>query len=128
MERDMAPTIAILGASADHSKFGNKCVRAYASKGWQVYPVHPKAETIEGHQAYAKLADIPVELDRVSVYLPPAVGISLLEQVAEKGAKEVWLNPGAADPELLEKAASLGLHAIASCSIVDIGLSPSQFP
>lgn len=124
----MSQTIAVLGASADRSKFGNKCVRAYASKGWKVYPVHPKAEEIEGHKAYARLADIPDALERVSVYLPPAVGIGLLEQIADKGAKEVWLNPGAADPELLEKAANLGLRAIAACSIVDIGLSPSQFP
>ena len=124
----MNQTIAVLGASADRSKFGNKCVRAYASKGWEVYPVHPKAEEIEGHKAYARLEDIPVALERVSVYLPPAVGIGLLEQIADKGAKEVWLNPGAADPELLEKAANLGLRAIAACSIVDIGLSPSQFP
>ena len=69
-----------------------------------------------------------MRVGEVETYLPPAVGIGLLEQIADKGAKEVWLNPGAADPELLEKAANLGLRAIAACSIVDIGLSPSQFP
>ena len=121
-------TIAVLGASKDRSKFGNKCVRAYAKKGWKVFPVSLKGGEIEGLEAYAKLADIPDQLDRISVYLHPAVGIGQLEQIAEKGAGEVWFNPGAADSQLLEKASSLGIKAVPGCSIVDIGLSPSQFP
>ncbi len=124
----MAQTIAVLGASSDHSKFGNKCVRAYAKKGWTVFPVNPKESEVEGHKAYARLADIQEKLDRISVYLPPPVGRKVLPEIAEKGAGEVWFNPGAADAELLHEAENLGIHAIASCSIVDIGLSPSQFP
>lgn len=124
----MAQKIAILGASNDRSKFGNKCVRAYTQKGWKVFPVSLKGGEIEGLQSYAKLADIPDELDRISVYLPPAVGIGQLEQIAEKGADEVFFNPGAADSQLLDKAGSLGINAVAACSIVDIGLSPSLFP
>lgn len=124
----MPQKIAILGASSDRSKFGNKCVRAYVKKGWTVFPVSLKGGEIEGLPSYAKLADIPDELDRISVYLPPAIGLGQLEQIAEKGAGEVWFNPGAADSQLLEKAGSLGIKAISACSIVDIGLSPSQFP
>lgn len=124
----MSQTIAVLGASNDRKKFGNKCVRAYARKGWTVYPVNLKGEDVEGLKGYAKLADIPGDLDRISVYLHPAIGIGQLEQIAEKGAKEVWWNPGAADHELLAKATELGIRSVPGCSIVDIGLSPSQFP
>lgn len=124
----MAQTIAVIGASSDHSKFGNKCVRAYDRKGWTVFPVNPKETEVEGHKAYAKLADIKEDLDRISVYLPPQIGIKVLEEMAAKGAGEVWFNPGAANAELLKKAEELGINAVAACSIVDIGLSPSQFP
>jgi predicted CoA-binding protein len=124
----MVKTIAVLGASTDRSKFGNKCVRAYVRKGWKVFPVSLKGGEIEGLQSYAKLADIPDELDRISVYLHPAVGIGQLEQIAAKGAGEVWFNPGAADSLLLDKAGSMGINAVPGCSIVDIGLSPSLFP
>lgn len=123
----MSQTIAVLGASNDRGKFGNKCVRAYASRGWTVYPVNLKGEDVEGHKGYAKLADVPGELDRISVYLHPAIGIGQLEQIAAKDAKEVWWNPGAADSELLAKASELGIRSVPGCSIVDIGLSPSQF-
>jgi predicted CoA-binding protein len=119
------PTIAIIGASADRSKFGNRAVRAYARKGYDVYPIHPNALTIEGRQAYPSLLAVPLaELDRVSFYVPPEVGLRVLDDVAQKSVREVWLNPGAESPELAAKARALGLNVIVGCSIVDIGVDP----
>src|SRR5260370_10905677 len=112
----MKPTIAVIGASADRAKFGNKCVRAYAHHGYQVYPINPKETEIEGWPAFRPLADVPAaQLDRVSIYLPPAVALSLLPDIARKAVKEVWFNPGADDPEVLAKARELGLNVIAAC-------------
>ena len=125
----MARTVAILGASDNRSKFGNKSVRAHAHAGYNVYPVNPKGGQIENLAVYATLADVPVEhLDRISVYLPPELGLKMLDQIAAKGAGEVWFNPGSDSLEVLRKARELGLNAIADCSIVELGLSPSQFP
>ena len=123
------PTIAILGASTDRSKYGNKAVRAFAARGYHVYPVNPKATEIEGLQAYPSLAAIPagVALDRISVYLPPAVGLKVLPEIAARGCHELWLNPGSESDELVAAAEKQGLNVIQACSIVDIGLSPSQF-
>jgi|SRR5580704_1129121 uncharacterized protein len=123
------PTVAILGASSDRAKFGNKSLRAHLRGGYEVYPVNPKADRIEGLPAYASLEAIPVQgLDRISVYLPPGVGLKVLPEIAAAQAREVWFNPGSATPELLQKARSLGVNAIAGCSIVDLGLSPDEFP
>ncbi len=123
------PTVAILGASTDRAKFGNKSLRAHAKAGYDVYPVNSKGGEVEGHTAYRSLAEVPVgHLQRVSVYLPPALGLAALDEIAAKGCDEVWFNPGADSPEILAKASKLGLNAIAACSIVDLGLSPAQFP
>ena len=121
-------TVAILGASSDRSKFGNKSVRAHQKAGYRVFPVNPKETEIEGLTAYPNLAAVPEPVERVSVYLPPSVGLKILPEIAAAGAREVWFNPGAADDALLEKAAELGVPAIDGCSIVDLGLSPSMFP
>lgn len=124
----MKPTVAILGASADQSKYGNKSLRAHLRQGYTVYPVNPKGGVIEGLPTYQKLADVPEQrLDRISVYLPPAVGLTLLDEIADKGCRELWLNPGSESPELIAAAEARGLNVIVACSIVDLGASPAEF-
>lgn len=122
-------TIAIIGASADRTKFGNKAVRAYATAGYKVYPINPRATTIEELPAYRSVVDVPAEkLDRVSIYLPIGAALAVLSDVAAKRPNEVWFNPGADAPEVLDRARALGLNVIAGCSIVDLGISPEDLP
>lgn len=120
-------TVAILGASAERSKFGNKSVRAHLQQGYEVYPVNPKGGEIEGLPVYKSLADVPVaRLNRISVYLPSAVGLKLLPEIVAKGCDELWLNPGSDSDELIAAARAAGLDPIVACSIVDLGVSPHQ--
>ncbi|HTI98263.1 MAG TPA: CoA-binding protein [Dongiaceae bacterium] len=120
-------TVAVIGASSDHNKFGNKAVRAYLQQGYQVYPVHPRETTIEGLPVYASIRAVPVRPNVVSVYVPPPVLESLLPEIAGKGCDELWLNPGTESDVVLAKAEQLGLNVIQACSIVGLGLSPAQF-
>ncbi|MBI2436108.1 MAG: CoA-binding protein [Candidatus Hydrogenedentes bacterium] len=124
----MTKTIAVIGASPDRKKFGNKCVRAYQNAGWTVYPVNPNCEEIEGLQCYHDVTHVPQPVQRVSMYVPPAVGKGLLDELCEVHHQELWLNPGAEDQELIDTAKKLGLNPIKGCSIVDIGMSPAMFP
>jgi len=121
-------SVAIIGASTDRSKFGNKAVRAYMDQEWEVYPVNPKGGTIEGVTAYTSLADVRGSVDRVSLYLPPQAGVNVLPEIAAKKPDEFFVNPGAESDELVEKAKELGLEPIVACSIVAIGASPSDLP
>lgn len=121
-------TAAIIGASADRKKFGNKAVRAFRERGYQVFPVNPKAPEIEGLAAYPTISAIPVRPDLVSIYLPPSLVLGVLAGVAVRGCDELWLNPGADAPEVVAEAQRLGLKVIQACSIVGLGLSPRQFP
>ncbi len=124
----MMKTVAVLGASQLHHKFGNKSVRAHKQAGWKVIPINLSGEEVEGLTTYRKLSEVPGKVDRITVYLPPPVTLELLPQIATSHAKEVWFNPGAADSSVLAKAAQLAIPFIDGCSIVDLGLSPSQFP
>lgn len=118
-------SVAILGASKDRSKFGNKALRAYQRRGYTVYPVNPRENEIEGLPALKSISDVPGSPDIVSAYLPPAILLSVLPQIAAKGCKELWLNPGADSEQVVAEAKKLGLNVIQACSIVGLGLTPS---
>ena len=121
------PTVAILGASADRTKFGNKSVRAHLKQGYEVFPVNPKGGEIEGLKVYTSIQEIPgASLQRISVYLPPAIGLKMLPEIAVRGCGELWLNPGSDSLELVSKAEALGLNVIVACSIVDLGVTPQE--
>jgi uncharacterized protein len=121
-------TVAVVGASADRSKYGNKAVRAFRDAGWTVFPIHPTLESVEGIPAYADLDALPIsQLDLVCFYVPPQAGIHLLEQVPRKGCRQVFLNPGSDSPEMLARAQELGLDAIQACSISSAGKRPGDY-
>lgn len=118
------PAVAVVGASADPSKYGNKAVRAHRAAGYEVYPVNPSEREIEGLKCYPSVLEVPVPLDRVTVYLPPEIGMKVIDEIARKGTKELFLNPGSESDELVEKARALGLNAIVACSITHLGFDP----
>ncbi len=122
-------TVAILGASGDRRKFGNKAVRAFTAAGWQVFPINPNEATVEGLTAYPSVDQAPTgKLDVVSLYVPPQVGVKLLPALAARQPGELWVNPGAGSPELVTTANGLGLTVRSLCSILALGLSPGDFP
>jgi uncharacterized protein len=120
-------TVAVIGASSNRRKFGNIALRAFRHAGYKVVPINPNEAEVEGLRTYASVLDVPDTIDMATVYVPPDVGERLIEEIAKKGISEVWLNPGAGSRELLAKARALGRKPIEACSIVGIGLSPSQF-
>lgn len=120
--------MAIVGASRDHRKFGNKAVRAFLHAGWRVFPVNLEAERIEGLEVFRALGEIGEPIDRVSIYLHPHDTLKILPTVVTLDPIDVWLNPGSADRAVLELGRELGLPIVSGCSIVDIGLSPADFP
>jgi uncharacterized protein len=119
-------TVAIIGASSNRNKFGNKAVRAFSQQGWKVYPVNPNETEVEGLATYPSIADVPIGPDMVTVYVPPTVLVKLLPDIAARGCNELWLNPGTESDEVLAEVERLGLNAIQACSIVGIGVSPRQ--
>ena len=120
-------TVAIIGASANRAKFGNKAVRAFLQQGYRVYPVNPHADEIEGLAVFRRIGDVPERPQMVSVYVPPVVLVKLLPEIAARGCDELWLNPGAESEEVLAEAERLGLQVIQACSVMAVGMSPEEF-
>jgi uncharacterized protein len=123
----MSRTVAVIGASNDRQKFGNKALRAFEHQGYTVIPINPHEAVIEGHRAYPSVLDVAGPIDLATVYVPPEIGVTVMAELARKGIREVWLNPGADDAEVVARAEALGLSAILACSIVGIGERPGNY-
>jgi uncharacterized protein len=120
-------TVAVIGASSNRAKFGNKALRAFEKQGYTVIPINPTEAEVEGHRAYKSVLDVPDAIDLATIYVPGPVGVKVMDDLAKKGVPEVWLNPGADDRTVVEKAKSLGLKTVQHCSIIAIGDSPARY-
>ncbi len=121
------PVVAIVGASTDRRKFGNKALRAFRAQGYTVVPIHPSAEEVEGEKAYKTVLDYPEAIDEASVYLPADAGLPVMDDLAKKQIPIVWLNPGADEPQVVARARTLGLNPRVACSILGIGDTPIRY-
>jgi len=95
--------IAIIGASKNREKFSNKAVRAYKENHHVVFPVNPNEREIEGLACYNSVFEIPLDIDAASIYLPPALGIKVADDIIKKKIKKVYLNPGSESDEIIRK-------------------------
>ena len=123
----MAKTVAVIGASSNRSKFGNKALRAFLKRGYRAIPINPNEVEVEGHRTYPSVLDVPEPIDFATFYVPGHVGVQVMNEVARKGVPEVWLNPGADEPQVVNRARELGLKTVRQCSIIAIGESPGQY-
>ena len=123
----MSKVVAVVGASSDRNKFGNKALRAFQAEGYRVIPINPNEREVEGLATYASVLDVPEPIEMATVYVQPAVTLGLLDEFERKKIPEIWINPGADSDEVLTEARRRKLNVIAACSIIAIGRNPSAF-
>jgi hypothetical protein len=121
-------SIIIVGASSNREKFANKAVRAYRQLGWTVYPVHPREKEVEGLACSPTVEAVPGRASTLSLYVPALAGFAVVDAAPAKGVRDVYVNPGAGSPELVEHIRALGMNPIEACSIVAVGMRPADYP
>jgi predicted CoA-binding protein len=114
-------TWAVVGASDNRAKFGNRIYRVLRERGYVVYPVNPTMETVEGDRAYPDVGSLPPGVEVLDFVIPPPRVPPVLDQAKAAGITRIWLQPGAESPEVLAHAATLGLEVIAGgpCAMVE---------
>ena len=92
--------IALVGASNNRQKFGNRIYRDLRSKGYHVIPVNPKDRQIEGDRAYASIGIMEELPDIVNFVVPPLVTMKVAQEAVELGIEHLWFQPGSESDEL----------------------------
>lgn len=110
---------AVVGASADRAKYGNRILRDLHQAGYTIYPVNPKGGKIEGLQAYPTLSDLPEPPHVVDMMVPPGVTEEIVRQCAELGLNRVWMQPGAESEEAIAFCHDNGIQVVHhACAMV----------
>jgi predicted CoA-binding protein len=123
----MGKTVAVVGASSDRNKFGNKALRAFQAEGHTVIPINPNEQEVEGIKTFASVLDVPGAIDMATVYVQPETAMRLLDEFEQKGIPEVWINPGAESDEMIATARKRKTKVIFACSIIGVGRNPREF-
>lgn len=114
---------AVVGASRDRRKYGNKVLRCFLQHGLVAYPVNPNASSVEGLVSHPDLRSLPQPVHAVSVITPPRVTERIVEDLPGSGSGWVWMQPGAESERAVARAKHLGLGVISGgpCILVALG-------
>ena len=118
-----SPVIGVVGASDNREKFGNKVLRCYLENNRQAVPVHPAKQEIEGLACVASVAELPGEVNSISVITPPQITEKVVRMAAEKGIENIWMQPGAQSEDAINFCREKGINLIAdgTCVLVELG-------
>ena len=98
--KEKSTVIALIGASNDKQKYGNKIYCDLRSKGYNVVPINPKEKLIEGDKAYASIEEMESLPDIANFVVPPPVAMKITPHISELGIKHLWFQPGSESKEL----------------------------
>jgi predicted CoA-binding protein len=110
--------IAVLGMSRSGKKFGNMAGKELQAKGYEIFVVHPDATVIDGFTCYPDLKILSGKIDSVWISIPPKNVPPVLEEAAQIGLKNIWLQQGAWSNEVQQTIDKLSLQVISKKCIM----------
>lgn len=111
---------AVVGANDRPEKFGYKIYKKLKSRGYTTFAVNPVYKTVDGDMCYPDLSSLPQVPEVIDMVVSPERGKSVLEEAAKLGIKNIWLQPGTYDDDLLSTIEKLGLTAVQACVLVEL--------
>lgn len=111
-------TVVIHGASPKEGRFAYKALLKLKQAGYQLFPVHPKAEEIEGIKVYPALKNITEKIDTLTLYVGPARMIDSVDDVCELKPRRVIFNPGTESEEIQQRFEKAGIECIVDCTLI----------
>lgn len=103
---------AVIGATNNKEKFGYKIWKKLKDYNYEVYPINPKYDDIDGEKCYSSLRELPKTPEVVDLVVPPKVSMKVVDVAKELGIEYLWFQPGTADEEVLDKSEDLGFKIV----------------
>jgi uncharacterized protein len=103
---------AVAGVSRNKNKFGNVVFRELKKKDYDIVPVNPNMETFSGETCYKSIADLPPGIEGLIVTTRPAASLEIIKEALGKGIKNIFLQQGAQNSEVIEFAGRNGINLV----------------
>ncbi len=87
--------LAVVGMSRSKGKFGNAVFKDLASKGYELFPVHPETDVIDGARCWKDLSSLPELVGGVVIVVPPPETEKVVREALAAGIKRIWMQQGA---------------------------------
>ncbi|AMP90658.1 CoA-binding protein [Legionella pneumophila] len=118
-----SPAFAVVGASSNRAKYGNKVLRCYLQNGKKVYPVNPHETLIESLPVTHSVNDLPDDVQSISIITPPSITEKVVKEAVKKGIKHIWMQPGAESVSAIQYCLDHKLNVISggACILVAMG-------
>lgn len=107
-----ARTVAVVGLSDKPDRDSYQVAAYLQERGYRIIPVNPAVREVLGEKAYARLEDVPEEIDIVDVFRKPEAVPKIVDAAIAAGVKAVWLQEGVVHNAAAEKARAAGLQVV----------------
>jgi uncharacterized protein len=111
---------AVVGANDNQEKFGYRIYKRLKNKGYTVYPVNPNYEIIDGDKCYKDLSSLPEVPEVIDMVVAPKHGMGVIEEAANLGIKNIWLQPGTHNEAIMKLIEEKELTAVQACVLVAV--------
>lgn len=115
---DSKNVFAVIGVSRDPEKYGHKVYKDLKKAGYTVYPINPKAESIDGDKCYNSLRELPERPDVVDIVVPPKITERIIKECKELGIKRVWMQPGSESEEAISFCKENNIEVVHSVCVM----------
>ncbi len=106
---------AVVGATDKKDKYGYKIVKTLDENGYNVFPINPSLDEIDGIKTYDNLSSVEKEIDVVDMVVNPQIGKLIMKEITELNIKYVWLQPGTRSDEIRKYAEENDIKLVESC-------------
>jgi uncharacterized protein len=105
IETFLAPRkFALAGVSRNPKKFGFMAFKDLKEKGFEIYPVHPDADEINGVKCYRSVSDLPADVRHLVSMVPKDQTFDTVNKALERGIRNIWIQQMSETQEAIDLA------------------------
>jgi len=110
--------LALVGMSRGGRKFGNAVYKELIAKGYEIFPVHPQVDAIDGRRCWPDLASLPPDVGGVVIVVPPDQTEKTVAAAKDAGIRRIWMQQGSQSKAAVDYCEQNGLAVVQRACIL----------